>query len=358
MTSGRQRTQKQGKPYDPSVDAIDDHLLSPPDYSEYAKTALFYDIKHVDAANPAGVNLSGGELLVIQGQKKNRKTTVALNLARNWCKQADRLRGGVILWETLESGQTPKKIKQQLICMEATAFMAEEMWGSVYNVPAKSSKGMDEYTNMDIVRDTKDPTIPRAPLFQLSVQFALSRDRTALQHRAIQEAIKRVNGWPLIIYGAPADQGKTKALETPDAGKPLDDCLPYKRWKKAVEKLNVKIIIVDHTNAYHGVNDYDRQQRGIVHVSAAVSELGALMVAVCQPSMGSTRNGGQMEARGGTRYAEEANTVFNTHYEQDSYRVKIVCGDARETPFPDIWVPMEKRSGLMFPSSYIAGRWA
>ena len=263
---------QQGKPYSPCVVDIDDHLLSPPDYSKTAKTAVFYGIKHIDAANPAGVNLDGGEMIVIQGRKKQRKTTLALNLVRNWCKQADRLKGGKILWETLESGQTPRKVKQALIVMEATAYMAEKLWGSVYRVPDKRKNGMDEYTNMDVIRDAKDPLIPTASLFSLSVQYALSRNRTKLQHEAITEARKRVNGWPLLLYGAPSVQGRTKSLETPGDAKNLIDCLPYRRWSNAVEKLNVKIIVVDHNNAYHGVNDYDRQQKGIVHVSAAVSD--------------------------------------------------------------------------------------
>lgn len=340
--------------YNPHVSAIDDRLINPPDFSDVAKTALYYGIKHMDAANPAGINLSG-QMIAVVGQKKNRKTTFVLNLVRNWCLQHDRLRGGTVLWESLESGQTPVSVKQQLICMEATNYLVQDVWGSNKNIPNILRRGEDQYTNMNVIRDKRDPSYGQEShslLFTLSRQFALSATRSELQHRSIIEAKKRVDAWPLLFYGAPSNQGATKALEYPEGGL-LEELLPYKRWAYAARKHNVKIIVVDHVNAYRGVNDYDRQQKAIVHAASAVAELGVVLVAICQPSRASTSNGGTLRSRGGDRWEEEANTVIHTRYNQGDDKMHLHCADAREAPFPDIWVPLEMRSGLLFPSSYL-----
>lgn len=338
-------------PYSPLIGRIDDQLLDPPDFSDVAKHAVYYGIKHIDKSNPAGINMDG-TLIVILGAKKERKTTLALNVVRNLCKQEGRLNGKKILWETLESGQSPKKVKQALICMEATAYMAGRMWGSIYRVP-KRKKGADEYSNMMVVRDARDPAYaPEGPgnLFHLSVPFAMSMNRTPLQREAIEYAVASVNDWPLLIYGAPVNQGWTKTLESV-SGKALRDLWPYKRWLLAVEKYDVGVIVIDHTNAYTGSNDYDRQQIATTHGSAAVSELGVAMIAVCQPSRASVVSGEPM-VRGGDKWAEEANLVIRTKYEQNADCMDIKCLDAREAPFPDLRVPLEKRSGLIFPDSY------
>lgn len=341
------------QPYNPSVGAIDDHLVDPPDRMKVMEDALFYGIKHIDEANPAGLNLSG-QMISIVGAQKNRKTTIALNLVRNWCMSAGKLHGGTILWESLESGQTPRRIKQFLVCMQAAAIMARELWGSYYDAP-KLKQGAYEYTDMAAVRDARDPSYSQVGpgnLFHLGVDFALSKERTPLQHKAIIEAVDVVNSWPLYITGAPSRQGRTKALDSPSNGKALHECDPYRRWLRFVEQANVKIIVVDHTNAYNGVGDYDRQQKGIVHASAAVSELEVVMLSICQPSLGSVRSGERMMSRGGSRYEEEAHLVIHTHYTNDAWRVKLKCGDARGAPFPTVWVPIEKSSGLLFPDSY------
>lgn len=334
---------------------INDGLLEPPKYDDVIKRALLWNIRHIDEVAPAGVNIKEGELIVIQGRKKHRKTTMALNLVRNWCKQANKL-GGTICWETLESGQTPRKVKQLLICMEATAYMCRRIWGDISSFPMVRD-GVNYYTNMNIVRDATDPALPnsRQGIFRLSPGYASSVDRTPLQHEALLYAREEVNTWPLLITGATAPQGSTKRLELNENGRAMEDCLPFKRWQFLVDKLGVKIVVLDHVNAYTGSgSDYDRQSKGVTHVSSGVSELGLVIVAVCQVSMTSLRQDDQPEARGGTKYAEEANRVINVKYVQDDWRIRIECSDSREAPFPDIWVPLDRASGLFFPYSYPA----
>lgn len=342
--------------YDPSIAAIEDQLLNPPDYTEILKTALQYGIKHIDLANPAGVNLEDGEMIVIRGRKKNRKTTLALNLVRHWCRSGDRLQGGKILWETLESGQTPRKVKQALICMEATAYMAGKIYKDVRGLP-KLKAGMDDYTSMDALRDVRDPAHSQegaGNLFKLSPEYAKSVDRTPLQHEAIQEAIERVNKWPLLLYGAPRRQGGTKILEGRNGGESLDGLLPYSRWQRAVKDLGVKIIVVDHVNAYNVINDYDKANKAVMHASAIIGEFNVVFLAASQVSLTSIRVDGQQETRGGTKWSEEGNTIVDIWYKQHDNKVKIGCGAARDAPFPDIYVPVEMNSGLFFPDSYLA----
>lgn len=337
--------------FDPHVAEIEDDILDPPDYDKIMKESLRYNIKHIDRANPAGIN-KDGQMISIVGAKKNRKTTLAMNLVRNWCYQEHRLDGKKILWDTLESGQTPKSVKQQLICMEATYLMAVEIWGSIYNIP-KLKQGMDEYTNMSAVRDARDPANPDSnrPLFVLSRQFSLSATRSPLQHKCLVAAKHRVDKWPLLFCGAPSTQGGTRMLQYPEGGV-LENFYPYRRWKWMVETMDVGFIVADHVNAYRGVNDYDRQQKGIVHASSAVSDLGVIFVAICQPSRSSTQNGSGLKSRGGDRWEEESNTVKHVEYRQNDDKIKIICADAREAPFPDIYTPIDKHSGLMFPDSY------
>lgn len=340
--------------YDPRIGAIDDGLSGEPKAEQVKKRVLDYglQLRHINGAIPTGVDIENGELIVIQGPEKHRKTTLALNLVRSWCRSG-KLQGGRVLVETLESGMSPKKYKQALVVMQATASMANELYGGVSKFPMLR-KALDEYTDMTAIRDARDPASPDGnvgDLFRLSVKYALTADRTPLQHRAITAAVKEVNEWPLIIYGAPIKKGRTKLLETLN-GKSPSECLPYRRWQAAVEKLDVRIIVVDHVQGYSGGSAYDVLERAVAYMAAAVAELGVVMIAVSQLSLTSRRSGNEKYARGGARLAEEANLVLLVSYPQNADYMQIECAAARDEPPPTIKVPIEKHSGLLFPASF------
>jgi hypothetical protein len=237
--------------------------------------------------------------------------------------------------------------------MQATASMANGLYGKISKFPM-IRKALDQYTDMTAIRDARDPESPEGNvgnLFRLSVKYALTADRTPMQHKAITQAVEEVNGWPLVIYGAPIKKGRTKLLETLEGRSP-SECLPYQRWQHAVEKLGVRIIVVDHVQGYSGGSAYDTLERAVAYMAAAVAELGVVMIAVSQLSLTSRRSGNESYARGGARLAEEANLVLGVNYPQNADYMQITCEAARDEPPPTTRVPIEKNSGLLFPTSY------
>jgi hypothetical protein len=342
--------------YNPHISAIQDGMLDPPTPEEVDENAVRFNLHHLDKVVPGGLDLSGS-LYVIQGVEKHRKTTTALNWIRTICRSG-KLKDGFIAVDVLESRSSPRKYKQALICMEATAILAMEHFGDMASMPWVD-KGLDEDTggvlrsiDTSVLEHIKDPKCKDeyAWLFRLNVKRAMSGWRTPMQQWAIEKAFNRVQKWPIYLFGAPSKQGSTKLLELPGNGRLIDKCYPYRRWAKAI-KAGAKIIVVDHCHAYNVPAGYDTLEKVVMHISAAVAQLGVCVIAVAQTSLGTERT----YARGGTKLSEEASIVLMPKYKRDGeqkFRVRIDCLATEDEPPVNFYVPIEPYSGLFFPKTY------
>lgn len=339
--------------YDPRVHAIDDGMDEQPDLDAIRASAVQYGIYNIDRVTPSGIDVRDGEFVVVQGPDKGRKTTTALNIARNICRSG-RLNGSVV-WETLESGESPRKVKQRFIAMEATAILAMHVWKSVPNFPSKEFECWEDgerqvyrVTDMESVENYV-ANGENASLFRLSVKRVMGGSRTKLQQWAIEQARARVNEWPLVIFGAPEKMGDTKRLDMPSNGDGISSCLPYKRWLFAKKQYNARVVFVDHSAAYVCQNDYDKANRFVAHASAFVAQENAALFSLAQTSMGS---GGEY-AMGGKKQAQEGTVVFATEYsDPKGHKVIVDPLRSRDEPPPKMYVPIERFSGLFFPMSY------
>jgi len=337
--------------YDPRISEIGERIISPPDTAKLEKDAVRTGILCLDSTIPGGLNVQAGEMIVIQGKEKMRKTTLALNMVRTLCKEG-RLKGHV-LWETLESGASPVTVKEALIAMEATAVLVRRVWGELpSDLPRKSVvyDGKEyKYMAMKQVEDYKDPDTGW-PLFQLGPRRLLGSKRSPMQQSALEEAKEIVQGWPIVIAGAPKAQGQTLSLSTPQNGVGLlSDHRPYKRWLEYIKSYDVKVIVVDHSSAYSVPNAYDLVTKYITHATSVVAEHNVILISIAQTSLSSKRE----YAVGGARQAQEAEIVLRTEYNPATpYNLQVIPVQSRSEPPPRMNIPIERFSGLTLPSAY------
>ena len=344
---------RQGE-YSPKIAEIDDLLLNPPDIESLKKSAINTGVLHLDAVMPAGLDMVSGEMIAVQGKEGERKTTFLLNVIRNICN-AGKLGARTILWDTLESGSSPVKVKQALVCMEATALLAMDIWGSATKLPMNIAGGGSDgrpeykYANMKAICSRLDEKTG-LPLFTMSPARMMSSNRLPAQQAALGQALKNVNSWPILICGAPSRQGGTKIITTsPNGGGTLDEYFPYKRWKGFADKFGTKIVAVDHASAYSIMNPYDLIMKFTAHAAGVVAELNMVLLAVTQTSLSSQRE----YAVGGPRISQESSSVWATKYKRaNPYNFQLEPKKSRYEPPPKMNIPIEPHSGLLFPWSY------
>lgn len=336
------------KQCDPHVFAIEDGLLAQPNVEKLQGNLLPYGIFQIDVATKTGIDIRNGELIAIQGPEKNRKTTLALNLVWCWCKWERHravLDGGAVMVETLESSMTRQKYKQSLVVMEATDFILQESYGwdknGVMKLPLLGDP-KDKIADMRQIREDIGQEL------RLSVGYATAALRTSLQQKAIEYAVEEVNKWPLLIYGAAASEGATRAIKINGNVVDFRNELPYERWKFAIEQLGARLIVIDHIQGYAGPGGlaYQMLDEIVDRVATIVAEEKVVVVAVSQISLGSMREPALgYYARGGKRLAEEANIVFGTRYTGREDRMIIDTAASRGEPPPTIMQPMDMYSG-------------
>lgn len=343
------------KQCDPQVGSVEDHLLVPPK-EEDLSNVLPFGVAHIDQAMVRGVNLKEGELIVIQGSEKNRKTTLVLNMVRVWSKLRHCLQGGKILVETLESSMTRARYKQHLITMEATAYMMARHYGVLdgnMQFPVIfPDKPHIRIANMDqVYKDMESELL-------LSVDRAMRCLRTPLQQEALEYAVEEVNKWPVLLYGAAPNEGHTRAFNFNGRSINFRDELPYLRWIHAIEEYGVKIIVVDHVQGYPGAgSDYERLGEVSDRFSTLVAENHVVVVAVSQIPLTALRDPtAGIYARGGKRLSEEAYLVLTCEYDQDMPYMTIYPSASRGALPPVTRQNMEMNSGVFIGWSYALDR--
>lgn len=277
------------------------------------------------------------ELITIQGQIKNRKSTLLCNLVLNWAIQLKEK--GNSYWiciDTLESGMSPKSYRDQLLAMIATRLIVAEKYG---NDRTKWPHANEIVQQSDL-----------KPHLTLSRKFLRFGRRTPVQVEALERAKRILKELPITLFGPAISMGKARDLEASmirwvqlyDGTYP--NAIDYKH----------RIFALDHVQQYGGGNgDYSNLERATTAISDfAASSVGSIVVALSQVSLSSIRDAeagtGKMRAKGGEKLAAESNLVLEVRYdrERNPTEMTISASEGRDETPPIMVQPIQPSSGV------------
>jgi len=327
--------------YDPTIMALADASKDQWGDPEVNRGNLIpFGIPQFDAAL-YGMDITYGELNLIIGPEKQRKTTMALNIIVNYMMSEYPKEKPMTLIDTLESGMKPEKYKDSLLSIVATKYLMKM---------GHSPKGACQACGSDPCKH-----------IGINPDFLRYRTRTKLQVEAIDYALETIRTWPIVLYGPSLVQGDTrslrKAIQDPDIA----------RWPILIKELGVKVIVLDHVQQYHieGVahaTDYEKQIQGIAAVGDVVSQWNVVCLMLSQISLTSIREqrsgAGKLTASGGSKAHQEANVIFSVGYNTGEYVMKMAIEEARDaTGSFAVWQPIEIVSGAFygFPQTRLSG---
>jgi hypothetical protein len=259
-----------------------------------------------------GIDIVGGDLLVIQGQEKDRKTTTMLNFVMSimLCGVLQKL-GGVLVIEILESGETIEKCRDKLISMLATFIIIAGPHGFGKDREKWNPQGVFNLEHLG-----------------LCPKYLRYANRTRVQQDAIEQAMSIIDGWPLIINGASSD--REHRTDTRDIKAAPE------RWHRQ-HGMGAKILVVDHMQDYDvpGVPDYMKQEIVVPVLSKFQIDTASALIVLSQVSLGSAKNykNGAMDSmhpKGGAKLTAESNTTVQVEYDELNRRVKISTPRTRD----------------------------
>ena len=344
------------KQRDPRVSSINSNLNAPPAPEEVSKHRLPFGIYHLDLAMKSGVNVEQGDYIIVQGPEKNRKSTLALNMALYWAIVAKsgsvpEIDGRYVVYETLESAMGIQRIKDIMGCMLAHSYMAHKVYGmrhdGMIDYPTIGAIHSVEALNVPKIMDQRDPTKEGRKLFTIGPNELKVMERSLLQQEALEYAKKTIDGLPLIIFGAPPVDGYTRVLQGGgEYSVNIENALPYARWLWCVNEFNAFAFFTDHLSAYRGANSFDKMNTAVKHSSTLVAEQKVVKVDMLQYSLTAQRSGEQY-GRGGKTASEEASCVINVKYDnrEDPWHMYIDVNTLRGQPPPLMKQPLEPFSG-------------
>jgi len=323
--------------YNPKIEGVvEQSRASRGDPEENIKNLIYYKMGEEFDKAMWGVDIIRGELIVIQADKKQRKSTLLANWVLPWANQLKQKD----LWlcvDTLESGMPPETYSDLLSCITATRMMVGDHLGS------------RDRNTWPIVADI------RADLeneMRLSPKFLRFGKRTELQQKYIDAGEYAVATLPITLWGPSLKQGQARELEK--AMKRWD--LLYKGEHPDAEGCEHRIFACDHVQQYSGfAGSGDYHSLEVVtstHSDFLVTHPGAVVVDLSQVSLGSKRAydsgaSGEMVAKGGNKLAAEAVTVFQTKYDKDKhmhYMIVETPNSRNESP-PTVKQEIDRFSG-------------
>ena len=316
--------------YDPSIQSLvdnsDDQWGNPLVNRE---NLVPFGIKPFDRAL-YGMDTTNGELNLIIGPQKQRKTTMAINILVNYMTADKPKVKPFTVIDTLESGMRPEKYKDTLLSVVATRLLIEE---------GHAPKGACRLCGG---RDCEEMGI--------NPDFLRYNTRSTTQKEAIDHARSIVRQWPMLIYGASLNQGDTRNLE---------NALQQNksRWQRLIEEAGAEIFILDHVQQYHikGVthaSDYEKQIQAIAAVGDVVSQYNIVCLMLSQISMTSQREkrsgAGNLTASGGTKAHQEANVIFSASYQDGAGYMKMTIEESRDSGNFSVYQDLEDVSGAFY----------
>jgi hypothetical protein len=272
-----------------------------------------------------------GELVIIQGEEKNRKTTLVTNVIANYMTAHSLKEKPVTNIDTLETGMKPNKYRDTFISIMASRHLINA-GGHRPNSYCPACGG--ECTQL-----------------QISPKFLRYNSRSTEQQRAIEYAMDLMEGWPLLIHGAAFGQGNTRSLSEAAIGSKKMKA----RWQKLVDEYGMKILVIDHVQQYmfsDDPSDYEKQIRAVGAIGDFVAQNNVACLMLSQVSLWSARdakqNGGMLVAAGGKKAAQEANTVLSTRYKSGSGVMRIKIEESRHAGSYSVWQRLEDVSGTFY----------
>jgi len=307
-----------------------------------------------------GIDIVHGELILIMGQEKKRKTTFAINVLINFMTAHTLDVKPPTVIDTLESGMTPVRYRDQLIANLASRWLIQEG-----HMPRGSCA---------------ECAADRCRQLLLTPEYLRFKERTKPQMQAINYAMDTMATWPLYIFGASPSQGGTRNLLTSVRGKrniqdtwhhlwqkenetSVKNASNLSRWEFMIQEFGVKVFVSDHVQQYsfaNEISDYEKQLRAVSAISDAVSihKIAALVLSqVSLTSVRESRGGhGRIGAMGGSKLAQEANVAMSTHYNPDRGGfMTISLEESRKSGMFHVIQRLEDRSGAFYGSAEM--RW-
>lgn len=275
-----------------------------------------------------GIDITNGELNVILGEEKNRKTTLLINVVMHYMMKAKNKPATAL--DVLESGMSVKRYRDTFVSMMASKYLM-----SIGHYPKRCS------------------VCNSSPCKELVItpDFLRYRTRTHAQKGAIEWALAQMQDWPLVLYGAHHEQGDTRNLETSVQSR-------SSRWRWLIKELGVQIIGLDHVQQYafqDQATDYEKQLRAVAATSDIVAGHSIACLMLSQVSLSSLkehRSGtGSVNAAGGKKAQQEANVVLQTEYKPDWEYMKIAILESRRSASFAVYQNVEPNSGCFYDES-------
>lgn len=266
------------------------------------------------------------EIVLVQGDRKGRKTTFAVNVLLNYMTSRLPEVKPVTNIETLESGMRPGRYRDTLIANLATRFLLRDGHTLHQYCPKCGSQTCREAV--------------------LSPNFLVYNTRSKEQAQAIEEAWYTMNEWPLFIHGPGLDEGASRNLTT-----------ATNRWKTLVDEYGVSIFFIDHIQQYTVPGtDYEKQLTVVPALSDFSAEQNVTFLALSQLSMSTQREhretGAKLTAAGGAKAAQEANTVLSVKYKPGSGYMRIGIEESRNADTFAVYHRLDDSSGAFYGSAF------
>lgn len=277
-----------------------------------------------------GMDSMMGQLDIVQGPAKGRKTTFTINQI-------------ISVMERKPAGKVEPNTKR-IVPVTVVDALESNMNADQYEDVIISNLATRILMEMGHKANTSCPVCgPRCKHMGLYAKFLRTHDRTKEQAFAIAEARSRMKHWPLLIYDAKLGQGNTRSLTA-----------SLERWEMLITKYDAKWFVIDHLQQYESPTGkpwsaYEQQMFVIPPVSGIVAKHSAMITLLSQVSL-SSRNAaaqgfGEMMAAGGEKAKAEASNVFTMNYESGASELMVTLEDSRwSAPF-SVMQPLDITSG-------------
>ena len=279
-----------------------------------------------------GLDTLNGEVVLIQGPEKQRKSTLVANIIINFMYGSKPTEKPLTVIDTLESGMQPKRYRDLLISLVATQLLFEV--GHVHGAYCPACNA------------------PACREMGINPEFLRYNTRTELQSEMINEAMSIISRFPLHIYGASSEEGSTRSLAKSVLGtKDLSS-----RWSHLIDEYGAKVFVTDHLQQYSFeneiVSDYEKQIRTISAVSDTVAARQIACLLLSQISLTSQREAasgtGKYTATGGRKAAAESTSIISVNYESGASEMCITLEDSRKSAPFSMYTNLEPSSGRFY----------
>lgn len=320
---------------------------------ENQMSMVLYGIPELDKAL-YGINVNTGELILIRGQQKRRKTTLFLNILANIYLAPIPDEKPTTVIDVLESGMTPERYRDSLLSIVSTKILMKQghIPGGICPVCGKFCKEL-----------------------KITPDYLRYQPRTKVQLEAVEEADSIMSNWPIFIFGAHEEEGNTRSLDEALFGRKISseawhvryglkyglgtekELKEISRWEFLRQHTGAKIFGVDHIQQYdidgRELDDYKKQQVVVGIESNFVAQKKIVLFAISQVSLTSVRDARQGSGRameaGGTKASSEANVILSPQYSFDDRGVMyIVLEESRRAPTFSVKVGIEAASGAFY----------